>query len=261
MRKVRRAPIRKAAPVAVKNVTPPKASVVPVSRPTPPKIPKAVPPTSARVEQVIATTPVGRPQPAVPATKTKRATQSNFVYQPPRFDFMDPARALSHAHLKAGMTIADLGAGSGFLSILAARTVGPTGVVYAVDILKENLRAVRSQAAMFGLPNLVTVWADLEVPGSTKIANESCDVVLLFKVLCQQQAHENTLREAIRIAKPGAHVVVTEWAEARFGFCPPERIVQKPQAIAMAKKLGLDLVEEHVIDSFHYMLEFTKRRQ
>jgi len=244
-RTVRRAPTRRAAPAA---------------RPAPPKIPKATPPTSARVEQVIPSTPVGRPQPAVPATKVKRATKSAFIYQPPQLDFMDPARALAHARVQPGMTVADLGAGSGFLSILAARTVGPTGVVYSVDILKENLRAIRSQAAIFGLPNIVTVWADLEVPGSTKIANESCDVVLLFKVLCQQQAHENTLREAIRIAKPGARVVVTEWSEARFGFCPPERIVQKPQATALAKKLGLVLAEEHVIDSFHYMLEFTKQR-
>ncbi|MFO0702515.1 MAG: methyltransferase domain-containing protein [Candidatus Andersenbacteria bacterium] len=144
------------------------------------------------------------------------------------------------------------------MSILAARAVGPVGVVYAVDILQDNLRAIRSQAALFGLPNVVTIWADLEVPGSTKIPNDTCDATLLFKVLCQQEAHEKTLREAVRITKPGGRVILTEWAEARFGFCPPERIVQKPQAVQLARNLGLELVEEHTIDSFHYMLEFKK---
>ena len=169
---------------------------------------------------------------------------------------MDPARALAHAQLKTGMTVADLGAGAGFLSLLAARQVGPTGTIYAVDILQDNLRAIRSQAALFRLANIVTVWADLEVPGSTKIGSQKCDVVLLFKVLCQQQAHENTLREALRILRPGGLLMLVEWAEARFGFCPPERIVQKKQAISLIERLGAKLVEEHVIDNFHYMLEF-----
>lgn len=214
------------------------------------------PPTAARVEKVHPSTPVGRAAPAVPVAKPRKPNPR--VYQPPRLDFMDPARALSHAQLKPGMTVADLGAGSGFLSILAARSIGPTGLLYAVDILQDNLRAIKSQAALFGLTNISTIWADLEVPGSTKIQNEECDVVLLFKVLCQQEAYEKTMREAVRITKTGGRVVVTEWAESRFGFCPPERIVQKAAAVEVATALGLKLVEEHTIDSFHYMLEFKK---
>ena len=170
--------------------------------------------------------------------------------------FLHPERIMAKLDIRPGMIVADFGAGAGYFAIPAARRVGENGKVYAIDIQKQAIDNIKSKANLEHLLNVETVWADLEVPGSTKIGSQKCDVVLLFKVLCQQQAHENTLREALRILRPGGLLMLVEWAEARFGFCPPERIVQKKQAISLIERLGAKLVEEHVIDNFHYMLEF-----
>ena len=48
--------------------------------------------------------------------------------------------------LKPGDAVADLGAGSGYFTMLFAKAVGPQGKVYAVDILPEMLDYIRQRA-------------------------------------------------------------------------------------------------------------------
>ena len=52
---------------------------------------------------------------------------------------MVPDEAVAALALKAGGRVADIGAGSGYLTIPAAKAVGPTGVVRAIDIHQEML--------------------------------------------------------------------------------------------------------------------------
>jgi len=56
--------------------------------------------------------------------------------------------------LEAGQTICDLGCGNGFYTLELARRVGPTGVVYAVDIQPEMLRMLAEAAGREGLTNI-----------------------------------------------------------------------------------------------------------
>ena len=55
--------------------------------------------------------------------------------------------SLSPLHLKPGDTVADIGAGSGYLSFLMAKPVGPTGRVYAEDIQPEMLDIVLQEGS------------------------------------------------------------------------------------------------------------------
>ncbi len=155
--------------------------------------------------------------------------------------------------------MADLGSGNGYMTLPAARLIGANGIIYAVDVVKEKLQSIKGQAQLFGLPNVVTVWADLEVPGATKIPDQHIDVTLVFNTLFQMKDITAVLKEAVRITKKGGKVAVTEWANKKYGFGPnKEHLVSDEKVKEIAKKIGLTLKKEHEADDFHYMLEFTR---
>ncbi len=173
--------------------------------------------------------------------------------------FMDPQSLLKHLDIKVGMQVADLGTGSGYITIPVARLVGENGIVYAVDVVKDKLEAVKSQAQLFGLPNVLTVWADLEIPGATKIPDQTCDITFLFNSLFQMKAKDAALAEARRITKKGGLIAVTEWANNKLGFGPSkDALVSDENIKKLAGELGLTLKEEHEVDDFHYLLEFVR---
>ncbi|MFH0830500.1 MAG: methyltransferase domain-containing protein [Parcubacteria group bacterium] len=176
-----------------------------------------------------------------------------------RLIFLKPEAALRAANIKPGQTVADLGCGAGYLTIPAAIQVGPSGMVYAIDILKDNLESIRSQAKLFNLPNIQTVWADLEVPRATKLPDKLADVTLLFKVLCQQKNHETIFAEAVRITKVGGTILVAEWCEPQLTLGPArENLVTRQALLELGKKAQLDLKREHKLDDFHYVLEYRR---
>src|ERR1035437_7937488 len=94
--------------------------------------------------------------------------------------FIDVKALLKHLGVKEGSIIADLGCGGGGHFVLAsARTVGVTGLVYALDVQKRVLQVVQERAKAEQLDNIQFIWSNLESFGSAPIPNESCDVVFL----------------------------------------------------------------------------------
>ena len=83
--------------------------------------------------------------------------------------FSDPASNLAKLGVIDGMKVVDIGAGSGFYSIEAARKVGSSGRVYAVDVQKDLLERLRSHGAAQGLRNIEIVWGNAEKIGGTKL--------------------------------------------------------------------------------------------
>src|SRR5574341_218220 len=58
---------------------------------------------------------------------------------------------------KPGMAVADIGGGSGFMTVLFGKMVGPSGRVYAVDINPKMLELVAQRASQDGLKNFQTI--------------------------------------------------------------------------------------------------------
>jgi len=67
---------------------------------------------------------------------------------------------LTAMHIEPGMRVADVGAGTGFFTLMLAKAVGPEGKVYAVDISEAFLEAIAQRAREQGLHNVVTVLSD-----------------------------------------------------------------------------------------------------
>src|SRR5580700_11093471 len=85
---------------------------------------------------------------------------AGWLDRPERESEEAPDLALDSLGLRAGMTVADVGAGTGYMSLRMARRVGPTGKVYANDLQPEMLRRLRQNAAKAGITYIETVQGE-----------------------------------------------------------------------------------------------------
>src|SRR5690348_12166633 len=72
---------------------------------------------------------------------------ATWLERPEREQEESPDAAIDALKLKAGMVVADVGAGTGFMSLKMARKVGPSGKVYAEDVQPEMIAAIKANAA------------------------------------------------------------------------------------------------------------------
>lgn len=171
---------------------------------------------------------------------------------------VDPLKVLEQGSVKQGYTVADFGCGtSGHFVFPAAHLVGSQGIVYAVDVQKSVLSSIESRRKLEGVDNLKTVWADLEQPGATKIADASVDCVLLLNTLFQIKDKAVVLSEARRVAKSGAFMVVVEWEQAGTVFGPAiERRVDKESIKNLAQQVGFEPTGEFKAGPYHWGMVF-----
>ncbi|MFA5029877.1 MAG: methyltransferase domain-containing protein [Patescibacteria group bacterium] len=162
--------------------------------------------------------------------------------------------------LMLGMNVGDLGCGNlGYFSLPAAKIVGKSGTVYAVDILKSALQAVENRAKQEGIDNLKTVWSNLEVVGATKIPEASLDIAFIHNVLFQSDKDDLVIKEAYRLVKLGGKLMVIDWLKVKAPFGPllGDRI-DKEEVKKMAQATGFNFLEEFMAGPYHYGLIFVK---
>lgn len=170
--------------------------------------------------------------------------------------FSDPATNLNKLGLTDGMKIVDLGAGSGFYSIEAAKRVGATGRVYAIDVQKDLLERLRSVGASQGLRNIEVIWGNAEKIGGTKLREGIADRVVVSNVLFQIEKPDDFSLEIKRIIKPGGRVLVVDWSEV--STLGPSTVVPSSQAQALFEKAGFKLEEQFGAGDHHYGMIFVK---
>jgi len=172
------------------------------------------------------------------------------------------ADVLAKIGVDAGMAVGDLGCGNlGYFSIISAKRVGSSGVVYAVDILKSALEAVANIARQNGLDNIKTVWSNLEMLGATRIAEGTLDAAFLHNVLFQSNKKELIIKESRRLLKDGGKLMIIDWLKSQgpIGFGPPEAVRPDPEELKeIGKKIGLRLEEEFTAGPYHFGLIFIK---
>lgn len=111
--------------------------------------------------------------------------------------FRPPARILDSIPLESGSTVVDYGCGSGGHSIAAARSVGSSGKVYALDISPYAIARVKSLASRNHLSNLKAVLTNCE----TGLPDGSVDVVLLYDTFHDLTDPQGGLKEIRRVLK------------------------------------------------------------
>jgi SAM-dependent methyltransferase len=110
---------------------------------------------------------------------------------PKREEKLQINRVMDLLKIKEGSGVADIGAGSGWFSVRAARRVGSTGTVYAVDINRDYLKYIEDRAKKEGLPQVRTILGKEDDP---LLPARSTDAVLILKTY-----HE--IAEPVRLMK------------------------------------------------------------
>ena len=117
--------------------------------------------------------------------------------------------------LRDGMTVAEIGAGTGWLSVQTAARVGPSGHVYATELNPARLDQIRASVAEAGLTNVTVLDAG---ESSSNLPPGCCDAVYMRRVyhhLSDPAAITGDLGLALR---PGGRLVIIEFgASGLFG--------------------------------------------
>jgi len=133
---------------------------------------------------------------------------ASWLDRPERDREEDPDHAIRLLRIQKGATVADVGAGSGNISIRLAKAVGPMGKVYANDIQPGMLDILQKNVAKAKLTNVVTVLGAIDDP---RLPAESIDLAIMVDVyheFSEPQKMLQRLREAI---KPGGRLVLLEY--------------------------------------------------
>jgi ubiquinone/menaquinone biosynthesis C-methylase UbiE len=126
---------------------------------------------------------------------------------PGRDERLQINRVMDILGVAPGKTVADIGAGSGWFTVRAARRVGEAGVVYAVDINPESIRYVDDRAKKEQLHNVKTILGKADDP---LLPSGAVDSVLLLKTYHEVAEPVALLRELRASLRPGAKVGVID---------------------------------------------------
>jgi len=109
---------------------------------------------------------------------------------------------------KEGTVVADIGAGDGTYSFLAAEKVGPSGRVYATEIDKEKLQGLTAEVAKRKMKNIVVVEGSAD---DTKLASSCCDTIFLRHVYHHLTQPQDFDRNLVRSLRPGAYLAIIDF--------------------------------------------------
>src|ERR1700722_9844737 len=173
---------------------------------------------------------------------------------PGREERLQINRVMDVLGIVSGKVVADVGAGSGWFTVRAARRVGGGGLVYAVDINPEAIRYVEERAKKEELRNVKTILGKADDP---MLPAGSVDVVLLLKTY-HEVAQPIALLENLRAAlRPGAKVGVID----RNGN-GEDHGVGRDVVIREAKQAGYKLIGQYDFvraDKMDYFLIFATK--
>jgi SAM-dependent methyltransferase len=109
--------------------------------------------------------------------------------------------------IRHGMTVADIGAGSGYYVMRIAPVVGPTGRVYAEDIVPDYVDGLSARVQRAGLGNVTVLLGE---PDNPRLPSNSIDLALLVHMYHEVQQPFALLHNLHASLKPGARVAIID---------------------------------------------------
>jgi FkbM family methyltransferase len=125
-----------------------------------------------------------------------------------RVDEEEPDLALRLLRVARGATVADIGAGSGYMTVRLAKIVGPTGRVYANDIQPGMLQLLQQNVTKAKLTNVTPVLGAVDDP---KLPPDSIDLAIMVDVYHELSQPQRMLQRLKESLKTGGRLVLWEY--------------------------------------------------
>jgi ubiquinone/menaquinone biosynthesis C-methylase UbiE len=119
-----------------------------------------------------------------------------------------PDEALDALHIQPGMMVADVGAGTGYITQRLAKRVGPTGKVYANDVQPEMLSRLQEHLEQNHVTNVETV---LGTQANPNLPPNTFDLILMVDVYHEFSQPQRMLQEMKKALKPDGRLVLVEY--------------------------------------------------
>jgi ubiquinone/menaquinone biosynthesis C-methylase UbiE len=191
------------------------------------------------------------------AQENRVAQYIAMLERPERESFQKPKEVMAALALKPGEQVADVGAGSGYFTIPVAKAVGPTGVVWALDIRQEMLdyMAKRLEAEKISNVRLKLVAAD-----DPQLPAGGVETILMVDVFHYIENGAEYARKLRAGLAPKGRVVVIDyipkpWAERPWGP-PPEQQMPRESLDAWMAQAGLKPAKVHSFLTEQYFVEY-----
>jgi len=125
-----------------------------------------------------------------------------------REDEENPDLAIRLLRIRKGATVADIGAGSGYITIRMAKIVGPMGKVYASDIQQGMLELLQQNVSKAKLDNVIPVLGAIDDP---KLPADSLDLAIMVDVYHEFSEPQKMLQRIREALKADGRLVLLEY--------------------------------------------------
>lgn len=169
-----------------------------------------------------------------------------------RRTWYNPEAILKGTGLQQGVVFMDVGCGDGFFSILAAKMVGATGKVYAVDTDASAIEKLKHKSTERGLTNIIATVGKAE---ETLFCTKCADVVFFSMVLHDFDEPEKVLLNAKQMLKPNGVLVDLDWKKKPMAFGPPVHIrFSLEKASELIQQAGFTVENAKEAGRHHYIV-------
>ena len=175
-----------------------------------------------------------------------------------RDQYQKPRQVIDALNLKPGLSVADLGSGSGYFTRRFIEAVTETGKVYAVDVEPEMLKY--AEESVVHMHRSYTAEFILARPDSPKLPYESIDLLFVCNTYHHLGERTKYFSDATSSLKPGGRVAIIDFyhdeRSGELGF-PKRHLVPRETVIAELSGAGYRLIREHTFLPRQYFLEFV----
>ena len=168
----------------------------------------------------------------------------------------DPDRAIDVLKIEKGTTVADIGAGSGYMTVRLSKKVGPQGRVYANDIQPGMLDLLNKRLAKAKISNISAVLGTQDDP---RLPDDALDLVLMVDVYHELSQPQLMLRHIRASLKTGGRLVLLEYRKEDPNVpIKPEHKMSVADAKLEVEAEGFKLTKTNEDLPRQHILIFTK---
>jgi len=176
---------------------------------------------------------------------------------PSSFWMQDPELIFNELKLQEGDYFLDIGCGTGDYSLHAAKIIGNSGQVYALDVQDELITNLKEKTSREGLKNIRALISDIAHP--LPVEDKSVDICFISTVLHSvdlSRHGEQLFNEIRRVLKPDGRLVIIECKKKDLSRGPPlEMRISSDELENLVERYGF--LKINLFDlGFNYLILF-----